>query len=55
MRASGRNRGKTDIQDRMTVINKVNDDSDIYFRDESGKGFIIQCGKNHFIVNHCYL
>jgi len=38
----------------MTVINKVNDDSDIYFSDEERKGFIIQCGKSSFYLSYCY-
>jgi len=34
----------------MTVINKVNDDSEIYFSDISGLCFVIQCGNTFFII-----
>jgi len=51
MHASGNNKGETDIRDRMTVINKVNDDSSTYFNDYLLKSFIIQCG-NHL---SCYI
>jgi len=38
----------------MTVINKVNDDSGIYFSYEFRKGFVIQCGKETIILTICF-